>query len=74
MTKNDLLLNAPERMSVKDVALLQLTARKMRDQITALLDAIQPTRDGKRDGGTFGNLSIEADNAAVFLDALNLDL
>ena len=39
----------------------------MRDALRELSEAVKPTREGKRDGGTFGRLSMADDNARAIL-------
>lgn len=48
---------------------LHAQAGAMREALQKLSEAIRPTRDGKRDGGTFGALSAADDAARAILAA-----
>jgi hypothetical protein len=45
-------------------------APAMREALQKLSEAVRPTRDGKRDGGTFGALSAADDAARAILRAI----
>ena len=45
----------------------------MLDALRELSEAVKPTREGKRDGGTFGRLSMADDNARTILARIEED-
>ena len=55
------------RVERQMVAMLLDRQTAMRDALRELSEAVKPTREGKRDGGTFGRLSMADDNARAIL-------
>ena len=62
--------HGPERENVPNARLIVRAVNNfqpMLDALRELSEAVKPTREGKRDGGTFGRLSMADDNARAIL-------